>query len=567
MKPTKHCAECSDGHSVSGGKTLYDKTVARRVSTSSRRTKRATASVIVLGLFAVGGAASLAPAQADQDFSGFTTFALATPLRVEIYEPAIPIPASPNLELNFSYTKVNGTSGPSSTARGSALWPGDSVGEGLKTFGEQLGLPGALTDNGYPVQINAQTPGDTASATQEFFPGNTGKVSTTDKKAIAKVGYGTAGDVAEGDVGDGKKPTSPSLLDLLQTGDLSAIGGILTGALTGKPGDPQPSASPLGGLSALVNVGGMESVSTTDYDPDSDVVTATATARLGTIGLIGGLVKLDGVEVVTKTTSNIAKGAKTSKSITIGGMSIAGQKFGFSGTSVVAQGKDTPIPGLPDAPAAALKALGLSFELGKSVTKKEGPAGSITAEGLRISIDTQPLLSKLPKLPLGDLVSQLPDLPGQANILKGLIIALGEAHPRIDLVLGQSQTSAQTIAGIDPGTGNVVPPTSTPGTGDPGTSDPGTGDPVTAAGPVGAEEPPSADNPGSPAPNTTPINPLASVPGLPPLGGLKTWLVLLGALIAAGAGWYLRRAGLLLFGGASTCVHGLKAGIPDLRKV
>jgi hypothetical protein len=43
-------------------------------------------------------------------------------------------------------------------------------------------------------------------------------------------------------------------------------------------------------------------------------------------------------------------------------------------------------------------------------------------------------------------------------------------------------------------------------------------------------------------------------------------LMMLGILLAAGAGWYLRRAGGLLFGAGATCAHGLKAGIPDLRK-
>jgi hypothetical protein len=43
-------------------------------------------------------------------------------------------------------------------------------------------------------------------------------------------------------------------------------------------------------------------------------------------------------------------------------------------------------------------------------------------------------------------------------------------------------------------------------------------------------------------------------------------LTMLGILLAAGAGWYLRRAGGLLFATGTTCAHGLKAGIPDLRK-
>jgi hypothetical protein len=43
-------------------------------------------------------------------------------------------------------------------------------------------------------------------------------------------------------------------------------------------------------------------------------------------------------------------------------------------------------------------------------------------------------------------------------------------------------------------------------------------------------------------------------------------LGLLGLLLASFAGWYLRRAGGLLFGAGASCTHGLKAGIPDLRK-
>jgi hypothetical protein len=59
---------------------------------------------------------------------------------------------------------------------------------------------------------------------------------------------------------------------------------------------------------------------------------------------------------------------------------------------------------------------------------------------------------------------------------------------------------------------------------------------------------------------------VSAVPGLPPLGSVPGMLTLLGVLLAAGAGWYLRRAGGLLFGVGSTCTHGLKAGVPDLRK-
>src|SRR5690242_21737076 len=86
------CDECKKS------RTLYDKTVSRRVATASRRTKRALSGGMVLGLLALGSASSLTPAHAAPDFSGFSTHAQATPLRVEIREPAIPIPADPQAE-------------------------------------------------------------------------------------------------------------------------------------------------------------------------------------------------------------------------------------------------------------------------------------------------------------------------------------------------------------------------------------------------------------------------------------------------------------------------------------
>jgi hypothetical protein len=552
------CAQCENDKQ----RHLYERTVHGRVAGTSRRAKRVLASAAVLGLMATGGAASMVPAHAA-DFSGFSSFAQATPLRIEVHEPAIPVPSDPQLELNFSYTKVIGSSGPTGTARASAMWPGDAVGEGLKTFGEQLGLPGALTDGGYPVQINAQSPGDTAAATQEFFPGMTGKVTTSDKAAIAKVGYGTSGDVAEGDSGDGT-PAPKSPLEALQSGDLSALQGLLAGAHTAGPGEGAPSSSPLGALGLHVNAGGMDSISRTTYDPDLDAVVATSTARLGSIGLLAGIVKLDGVEVVTKVTSNLAKGAVVSRKVTIGAMSIAGNKFALTGDGVEATGKTTPIPGLPDNAVQALAALGITITPGLATVNKSGSEGDVTAEGLRITIKTAPLLSKLPKLPLADLVAKLPDLPGQASILKGLIIALGQATPQVDLVLGQSISKAQTVAGFDDG-GTTSPPVTSGGTTPPTTSGGSSGTPSTAVGPVGGEQPPAADLAPSVTPPIQNVNTLA--PGLPDIGGLPTWLALLGLAIAGGAGWYIWRTGLLMFGGASICAHGLKSGIPDLRKV
>ncbi len=65
---------------------------------------------------------------------------MATPVKVEIFEPTIPIPTVPQAEFDFGYAKVKADSA-STKGRASFMWPGDGVGEGLKTFFDQLGLP------------------------------------------------------------------------------------------------------------------------------------------------------------------------------------------------------------------------------------------------------------------------------------------------------------------------------------------------------------------------------------------------------------------------------------------
>ena len=508
-------------------------------------------------LTAVGAlvAAPLAPAHADPDFSGFTTQATATPLKIEVYEPSIPIPSEPQGELDFSYTRVDGQSGPTGSARASALWPGDSIGEGFRTFGETLGLPEALWKDGYVMQVNAQSPGDVSQAAQEPLPGMVTKVNATDHKAVAKVGYGAAGDVAEGDPDGSATPAPTNPLSALTGGDLSVLGGILTGTSTGSADDPV-STSPLGALSVLIDPSGMESISTTDYSGDK--VIATATSRLGSLDLIGGLVKLTGVEVVAKTTSNIADGAKTSTKITYGGMTIAGVPFGITSDGLVGGGAPVAIPGLPTDATDALKALGISIEMPKPEITKDGPQAAIAARGLVITIDTQPLRAKLPALPLADLINKMPD---QAAQLKSLLLAATEAHPKLVVSLGAVTSQATTVAGF--GDEASASGSDSTATGSSTTSPPaGAGAAPPAAGAPTAAAPAAATTPVT----TTPVKTVSAVPGLPPLGSVPGMLTLLGVLLAAGAGWYLRRAGGLLFGVGSTCTHGLKAGVPDLRK-
>jgi hypothetical protein len=572
----------------------------------------ATTAVATVMLGAPAGAAGPVPAEGSGYTGGFATTAVATPLRVEIYEPAIPIPAEPNAELNFSYTKVTGLSGPGGTARSSVLWPGDAVGEGLKTIVEQGGLPPQLGANGYPVQVNAQYPGDTSHAEQEPLPGSVERVRVSGTGAVARAGYSSdgkvAGDATDGGSGGGSGvPGAPGLpalpclsgpsslsglagggttasnpLTALSQGDLSALGSALTGSAgttadapsagdTGDSGgtdgsdaDPAPS-SPLGALGAVIGVDGMSSSSRTDYSgPDS--VSATAAASLGEIRLAGGIVTLSGVSA-SALTSATADGSKATPSVSYGQLSIAGTPFALTPDGIVAAGNKTAIPGLPDSAAKALAMLGISNELPKPEKSVKGAVATLTASGPKITFDTGVLKSKLPSLPLEQITKNMPDSAGQ---LKSLLLALGEAHPKFVIYLGKVTSSAQTVKGITFPTGGgdtsatgTTPAQSAGG----GASSSGSGSVPT--GGTGAGVSPGSSGPvASSAPTaSTPVENVSSVPGLPPLGSVPGMLTLGGLALAAGAGWWFRRGMGVLFGGAGTCPHGLASGLPDLRKV
>ena len=66
----------------------------------------------LLGLAVVFAVVAIpAPARAE-GLGGFTLSAEAAPVAIQIFEPAIPIPAEPQLELNMSYSRAKLDSGP-----------------------------------------------------------------------------------------------------------------------------------------------------------------------------------------------------------------------------------------------------------------------------------------------------------------------------------------------------------------------------------------------------------------------------------------------------------------------
>lgn len=509
-----------------------------------------------------GSTALVAPAQGagTSSVDAFGTVATATPLRIEIYEPTVPVPATPQVELNLAYSRVEASSGPAGRARASLMWPGGPVGEGLPTFAEALGFPKELVADGYPVQVNATSPGDQTEDKQEPLPGSVQRVSSGPEKTVAQAGFSSGGDVKDDD-GSGRS----ELLDGLLGGDTPGLGDLLdglddlSGSLTGgnqAPEDePAGATNPLGVLGAVITVGGMTSLSTTSYTGDK--VVSTAISRFGGLELLGGVVKINGMTVRTTSSANLEK-AESSYVVSYTGLSIAGVPFAIGKDGITAAGKTTPIPGLPDNPGKALEALGIGFELPQAQRTDDATSSKVAIQGLKVTIDLELLKPILSKLPFAELAGLIPDSEEAAQ-LKSLLGALGGLAPKVVAYLGNATSEATAVPPIE------LPPLPT-GPGTTGTP------PVTGGGgPVISGTPPlpvtniPVEN--VPPPLLTPLTPTALTPGLPDLGSIPGVLLVGGLVLGSAAGLWLRRFGLLVLGGGSTCAHGLAAGLPDLRKM
>src|SRR5262249_30839379 len=151
------------------------------------------------------------------------------------------------------------SAGPLGQALSSLAWPGDGVGYGLPTL---LKNPDAT----YPVKVEASAPGGPADAKQEPVPG-TGMTSHADSARVEAAAY------------------------------------------LAKPAPPALPTLPLPGVTLPSTLIGVESFSTdskTVVGPDK--ATATGYATAGSVSLLGGLVKVDGLRVDTEADSDGTRG-------------------------------------------------------------------------------------------------------------------------------------------------------------------------------------------------------------------------------------------------------------------
>lgn len=573
---------------------------------------------ILVPLVAAGVAASSlsytagsARAEGSKAFSGYSSTGVATPIKIEVFEPTIPMPTVPQGEFDLGYTKIKADSA-TTKARASFLWPGDGVGEGLKTFFEQLGLPTAPVENGYPLQVNAEYPGDTPSQEQSPFPGASSKARTEKGKSRATVGFSSNCDAGDGgDNGGGggggtpgglpdlpDLPGLPGLPELPPPPPVPFLDSVSTAiSATGREEAPQRRASEGSGrsrtgagasgaaeepdqpetpcqipdqLAALVDVNGY--VADTRSVADDKLATTTSRAALGDVRLIGGLVTFSGLTSTVVSTSD-GKTGKAKGRADYGTVTIAGRTFAIGPEGYTAEGQSGGIPGLPDDPAAALAELGITVQVPQPVYKAVGDKATGLVEGLIVTIDFKTLRPALSQVQLGPVLDQLP-IPPQMGPVKSFLGAIGNLSPRVVLHLGYTTTTVDTVQAI-PIPSSV--PDNDPGGDEPG--DQGGGDGAAgaatgggaAAGGSALGGSGAAAGGGTPAATSDtaaePLTDAALSAGLPKLFSIPGLLMALGIGGALFAGSYVRRLGALVLGGAGSCPHGLDSGLPDLRQV
>jgi hypothetical protein len=554
----------------------------------------AAAGLLATSLSFTAPPASAAPAGGGA-YSGYSASGIATPVKVEIFEPTIPLPTTPQGELDLGYARVKANSS-GNTSRASFMWPGDAVGEGLKTFFTQLGLPDQLVENGYPVQVNSQYPSTTTKQRNTPFPGTSMTTTSQEGKAHATVGFSTDCNTADGAGDDSDDPDSsggvlPGLPGLPLIDNLNDILGLLglgagresapvsrSSSRSSSPGgggagsnpEPDPSSTEVcqlpAALSAVVDVNGY--VADSQSISDGSTVQAVSRSALGEVRLLGGIVTMSGISSTVVSASDGTIG-KSQGRADYGTMTIAGQTFGVGPEGFTAAGRSGRIPGLPDDPTAALAALGITVQLPAPAYKADGDKASGTVEGLVVTIDLKTLKPVLSQIDLGPILAQVPS-PPEAAPLKSLLGAIGNLSPKIVLHLGYATSAVDTVQPIKiPATVPDNDPSSSPTQGAGGSSSGGAGGggAVPAGGgalpPVGT----SAGGAGTGTTTASVLAPAAASPGLPPLFSIPGLLLCAGLGGALLAGSYVRRLGALVLGAGGACPHGLESGLPDLRKV
>jgi hypothetical protein len=486
-------------------------------------------------------------ASADTSLGGYTGSAQGAVVRVQVFEPTIPIPTpspdDPQLDFSLGYTNATVDSGPTSRALASYLWPGVVIGDG---FEQLVNQPGAK----YPVQVNSRYP-----ATQDAPATNAQQVAAGNGMSTSTDGLNTIATVSTVGIGSAAAGSGGGLSGIPVIGGLlGSLPGAGTGATSGAA-TPVPISPAAAGIATAQNV-----TSTSTTTVADKTLTSTAVAAASDISLLGGIIRLSGVKATSQVVSDGTNATPTG-SVTIGGMSIAGQPIGLGDKGLQLGPVAVPLPDLGSAASGLLKTLGISFSTTPMTKTVSGASGEFHAQGLVITLDTAPFKQLLAQ-PLNMIVSLLGT---QAAQQLAPIIGLA---PKFRIIIGDADATAVAApAYVDDSSG--APDTSDSGT-DAGSAVMPGDTSGSGSGGVGSGLTGGGSLPGSGPGASSVVQPVSLQQAglhLPALGAVPRMLILGGLLLAAVLGWLLRGGGLLLLGGARNCHFGLATGVPDLRKV
>jgi hypothetical protein len=463
--------------------------------------------------------------------AGFSVTSSAAPVTMRLYEPTIPLPVEPGqpqLEFTAGFAHTSLAAGPVSRAVSSAFWPGFGVGDGWGTF---MGEFGGDPDSSYPARASAQYP------------------SGPDEEEVAMPGG---------------------------VGMAASARGLDVRAEVDYVDDLVPE---------LVRAGTLRSVTTSTVE--DGLAVANARSVVEELSLLGGLVRLDGLRVDLEASSDGVDGEE-SGTFAVTGLEVLGTEFVVDSEGVRVDEEEKDDDGERESPFDAplnvrgdldlQDLVGVRVELVDAEDEEdgddEGAGASQTVEGLRITLDFDPLLTVARDLPLRDVLSQLP-----SEIQQQLLLVLG-LTTKIEIGLGSASVASEATEPFDLGGGEMPGGMDAPDMAgmddmpsvgetmgfDNASSPPpmgGGGDdfaaPETAQPPAGAQD-------GAAAPEVAQqLQPARSVPDL--FGGLPPSLVAMMAALIGASAWGLQRlTGAALTGavlGGSCPDAG--DGVPDLR--
>jgi hypothetical protein len=492
---------------------------------------RAFGKAYLRGVIAVGILGVITPwvlpasPAAAAGLGGYNASAEASSVRIAIYEPAIPIPSTPQVDASLGYARSTTSTGPTSRALSSYLWPGDAIGDGLGT------LLGNEAD-AYPVKVDSKYPASATAPAHNTAQLTDGNGMTTSADATTTQATTTGLEVGT------------NLLSGLGQGMCS----LFHKTCATLPGLPLPA--PLSTIASLDNAKTQSTTTLTDTS-----ITATASSTVSGLTLLGGLITIKGVHMTASSTSNGAKGADTGDASVVG-LEVLGKAVSL-GDPISLAGNDTPAPKVP---IDLSSQLGIKIEYltnsGAVSPSTYSVAADRNVQGLTITVDLG-VLGKV--LGNGALSTALAPLLGKIPQLGPLLVGLLKLGTKLVITVGDVRTSVSGtpayVGGGFPG-GTTLPPTS------PGSS---AGGPIVSSGGVPTLDQGAAVPPGQTATpsTTTPVTQAAFQ--FPGLGKTPSMLILLCLLAAGLAGWVFRAVGLALLGGED-CAMGLAVGVPDLRQ-